>query len=50
MTRVMKLIDATPQRYLEPPAVKPLLRRSSEQCDELATLYRSIITRHSGSP
>jgi FkbM family methyltransferase len=45
LTRVLKLIDTDPQRYREPPPVRPKLRRSAQQTEELAALYRSIIER-----
>ena len=47
LIRVLALIDGTPQRYLQAPSVRPVLRRSSEQGDELAALYKSIIASHS---
>lgn len=44
LTRVLRLIDDMPQRYQSPPAVPPPpMRRASEQADELAELYRSIV-------
>jgi glycosyltransferase involved in cell wall biosynthesis len=40
---VLALIDDAPQRYLETPSMRPLRRRSSEQAEELAAIYKSII-------
>jgi glycosyltransferase involved in cell wall biosynthesis len=40
---VLSLIDSAPRRYFETPPARPEMRRSSEQGDELAGLYRSII-------
>jgi glycosyltransferase involved in cell wall biosynthesis len=40
---VLALIDGAPQRYLEAPTARPVLRRSGEQGDELAAQYKSII-------
>ena len=47
---VLGLMDATPQRYLEAPSARPVFRRSSEQGDELAGLYKSIIAAQSTNP
>ena len=40
---VLALIDGAPQQYLEVPSMRPALRRSSEQGDQLVGLYKSII-------
>jgi glycosyltransferase involved in cell wall biosynthesis len=40
---VLTLIDGAPQRYLQAPSARPVLRRSSEQGDELAEIYKSIV-------
>jgi glycosyltransferase involved in cell wall biosynthesis len=40
---VLALIDGAPHRYFETPSARPEMRRSSEQGDELAGLYKSIV-------
>ncbi len=40
---VLTLIDGAPQRYLQAPSARPVLRRSREQADALAEIYKSII-------
>ncbi len=43
LIRVLTLIDGEPDRYRAPPPAPPMLRRASQQGDELAALYRSIV-------
>jgi glycosyltransferase involved in cell wall biosynthesis len=43
LIRVLTLIDRNPQRYLSPPPPSVGSRMASEQGDELATLYKSLI-------
>jgi glycosyltransferase involved in cell wall biosynthesis len=40
---VLALIDGVPQRYLETPSARSVLRQSSEEGDDLAALYQSIV-------
>jgi glycosyltransferase involved in cell wall biosynthesis/tetratricopeptide (TPR) repeat protein len=45
---VLTLIDGSPHRYLQrPPEARPGQRRSREQADELAQLYKSIVASQS---
>jgi hypothetical protein len=43
LVRVLQLIDADSGRYRRPPTVTSQFRRSTDQTDELAALYRSVI-------
>jgi glycosyltransferase involved in cell wall biosynthesis len=43
LIRVLTLIDQNPQRYLSPPPASARPRMASEQGDELARLYKSLI-------
>ncbi len=43
LIRVLTLIDQNPQRYLSPPPASAGPRMASEQGDELARLYKSLI-------
>lgn len=49
LARVFGLIDREPQRYRGSPPPGPRLRRSSEQAEELAALYRSIMAGGRGA-
>jgi glycosyltransferase involved in cell wall biosynthesis len=44
LIRVLTLIDKNPQRYLSPPPGSAGFRSATEQGDELARLYKSLIT------
>jgi glycosyltransferase involved in cell wall biosynthesis len=46
---VLALIDGAPHRFFEVPSMRPMRRRSSEQGDELAALYKSIIASQSAT-
>ncbi len=48
LIRVLTLIDDSPERYLDSPPRPDASRRSSQQGDELAALYRSICHRTRG--
>jgi glycosyltransferase involved in cell wall biosynthesis len=43
LIRVLTLIEENPQRYLSPPPAPAAFREASEQGDELARLYKSLI-------
>ena len=43
LIRILTLIDQNPQRYLSPPPASAGPRMASEQGDELAALYKSLI-------
>jgi len=43
LIRVLTLIDQDPQRYLNPPSASTGFRLATEQGDELASLYKSLI-------
>lgn len=40
---VLARIDADPHRYTQSPALRPTLRRSREQAEDLARIYREIL-------
>ncbi|PYE38798.1 glycosyltransferase involved in cell wall biosynthesis [Rhizobium sp. PP-F2F-G20b] len=43
ISRVFELMNDNVGKYLEPPSMKPVLRRSVEQADQLASLYRGML-------
>jgi glycosyltransferase involved in cell wall biosynthesis len=43
LIRVLTLIEENPQRYLSPPPAPTAFRKASDQADELARLYKSLI-------
>jgi glycosyltransferase involved in cell wall biosynthesis/tetratricopeptide (TPR) repeat protein len=50
LIRVLTLVDKNPQRYLSPPPASAGFRLATEQGDELARLYKSLITPSAVSP
>lgn len=43
LIRVLTVIDENPQRYLNPPPAPAEFRKASEQGEELASIYKSLI-------
>jgi len=46
---ILTLIDRAPHRYFETPSTRPEIQGSSQQADELAALYKSIIASQSAN-
>ena len=49
LINILRLIDDSPERFLEPPELNVVFRKSYEQADDLAGFYKGIIDKASSA-